>query len=228
MARIKFSPIISDISGSVGSCTFQKGEFGSILRSKPRPRLSRTNLQLTCRHYMMQLHYAWAEMSAVKRDNWHKYIAYSQTRTQYTSSIRLSGHALYLHYQFYRLLTRLSLLTVVGFYEMPVIPTVSAVYRTGANLFFSLSAAPYPLGIWFALKLSIHRPASQSFNAGGIKFIYIAPSSIAFFNITSSYTALFGLVPSVGDYIHYSIIFFHLTTPLVSLTSAGVIQVTEV
>jgi hypothetical protein len=224
MARVKYGALISEISGSIGSATFQKSNFGNTLRNKPRSMRSGSANQLICRNYMMQLHQAWAALTSDERMKWNRFISFSNTRILRDKNILSTGHALFIQYNFLRLLSQLSILTDFSFLTIESFPLPSAIGKDGVDFNFELTDVFDTEVIWVVLKASAPQKSSISFNAACVRYLYIPwiDSSISSLNMVPGYANVFGALPPVGSYIHYTVQFFSMTTPILSQKLSGV------
>lgn len=73
MATIITSSLVSDIRGSINGNTFQRGNSGLIVRSKPRTVGRGSNQQNQVRNYNAELNYAWSNLTDAQRSTWSSY-----------------------------------------------------------------------------------------------------------------------------------------------------------
>jgi len=221
MASIKLSPLLQTIRGSIGGATFQRSRSGHTLRKKPLPLYSAKPNQLKCRAYMMQVHYAWQSLTQTQRNFWIRLNLYVTSKSRRDYDIPLIAHELYLKYQFLRLLTGQSLLTSFKLVPMPAIPVSWYLYRLTTYFYFMLPVTIDSSALWFVLKLSYKRLATQNYNSSGIKHILIPVSSSNIYNFAAAYLSVFGALPAAGSILHYEITWFSQTTPFVLRTQKG-------
>jgi hypothetical protein len=225
MARIKFGALVSEISGSIGSATFQKSNFGNTLRTKPRSRRSGTTSQMSCRYIMMQLHQAWAALTDAQRQQWNRFVSFSGAGINRDKAILLTGHSLFIKYNFLRLLNHQAILTVPAYVVMPPFPQPGGLFIDGADYNFWTLYNVDISTFWYVLKLTIPRKHSLSFSPAGLRFMYITPITASAWLFGPPYLAAFGHLPAVGDYIHYSVQFYSMTSPVISQIQKGVFVV---
>ena len=77
MAVVKLSGLVNDIRGSVNGTTFQKGNGGLIMRSKPSSVGAGTNSQLNIRNINAQLNYAWQNLTDAQRTVWASFATFT-------------------------------------------------------------------------------------------------------------------------------------------------------
>lgn len=111
MALIKLGSIVTDLSGSAGGSTVQNSRAGFILRNKPQQVFSRTSSQYSIRSINTALHAGWKALTDQQRSVW---AFYAKTKPVFNISgdkHPLSGHSLWLKYQYGRLIEELPFLT---------------------------------------------------------------------------------------------------------------------
>jgi hypothetical protein len=224
MARIKYGSLINEISGSIGSATFQKSNFGNTLRSKPRSRKSSSSSQMICRNYMMQLHQAWAALTDAQRTKWNQFISFSGATIRREKGISLTGHSLFIQYNFLRLLSQIAILTDFDYVTIASFPVPYGISRDGTDLNFVLTDNYNSNVIWSVLKASAPQRSSRAFNPVYIRFI-LNPwtnTNTSVINMVPGYANVFGALPPVGSYIHYTVQFFCMTAPVLSQKLSGV------
>lgn len=223
MARIKYASIIASASGSVGSATFQKSLYGDILRNKPRPRKSASPLQLTRRNLMMTMHNEWSELTPAQRKQWNQFIAYSGATIRRDKNVLTTGHALFIQYNYLRLLANFDVLTDPGYAVLPPnYGTIGLSLTDLGVLTLYVFAESMDTEQWFAVKLSNPRKTSLSFSARGLKYIPLTHSAGEDWPIQTLYSAIFGALPAKGDTLHYSIRWFSVTAPVLTGIFSGI------
>lgn len=222
MARIKYSSIVSSVSGSVGSATFQKSLYGDTLRNKPRPRKSSTALQLGGRALMMQLHQAWSDLTDAQRKQWNQFISYSSATIRRDRAVLLTGHALFIQYNMLRLLTDLAIMTTPVYVPLGGIFDSVQIGRDTPGVLTLVLEDEFPGTQTFGvIKLSAPRRPSLSFSFAGLRGIHVACANETNFDITVLYTAMFGTIPQIGDTIHYFYRRFSILSPIIQKPITG-------
>lgn len=228
MARVKFSPIVTDIAGSVGGVTFQRNKFGNTMREKPLPLNPATSAQYNVRQKMITIQQAWQDLTDAQRLQWKRFLDYSGQSINRNRSIKLSGHALYIKYQMYRLLTGMSLLTVLSYVPMPEVPVISYVKTEPDSLQLQFSDVCDHTEIFFLFFITSPRHASRASSKAGLLFMSIPVSSQLMYQFKTAYIDSFGVLPPVGSVVHYSLKFFSVLAPVYTGTIFGKITVTAV
>jgi hypothetical protein len=100
MARIKFGSIVTEGAGSLGGHTFQNSKGGAQLRSKPINKRQPSAAQSLIRSYNPQLQGGWRSLSNAQRAIWSRFAVSHQVSNKKGDPHPLSGHSLYLKYNF--------------------------------------------------------------------------------------------------------------------------------
>jgi hypothetical protein len=227
MARIKYGSLVSQISGSIGTATFQKSLFGNTLRSKPIPRHSSSPSQLVCRAYMMQVHYAWRALYPVQRDAWNKFISYSGATINRDRAILLSGHSLFIKYNYLRLFCHLTIMTDPVFKVISPWPTLTEIAFDDPYLIAYYDSDVYEDTLALVMAISNTRLPSLSFTWQGLRSFRWDRNSLSTAVFYPPYDTVFGAIPAVSDILHYSFQFFSYDSPVIAGPVSGVIAVTD-
>jgi hypothetical protein len=226
MARVKFGSIVSDVSGSVGSATFQKSLYGNTLRNKPRNSREPSVSQKQVRTIMMACQYGWQSLTADQRQLWDRFIAFSGQSIKRDRTVLTSGHSLYLKYNFIRYQTFGSLLSVPIFIAMPVFPILTGLSISAGELLISFTANYATNNGFPFIKLSNPRKPSLSFSPSGLRFMPTTYHDAISYYLSASYRSAFGALPVAGQTLHYSLINFSTQSPLIAAEQKGIIVIT--
>lgn len=225
MARIKLGSIVTDISGSVGSATFQRTRYGMIMRNKPIPPSSRTELQYNVRQKIISLQNSWQALTADQRRQWERFMDFSGQTIRRSASVLLSGQALYLKYQIFRLLYDQSLLTTLAYVPVPSHPNYLRVRQAGGVWSIQFDAAVNPTTVFYICKISNARNENQAFSWKGLRFMKVAWALDDEPTINDPYLAAFGAFPPTDAWIHYAVQYFSTTSPVFSGWFTGSSQI---
>lgn len=226
MARIKYSSIVSDLSGSVGSATFQRSMYGNILRAKPVIVRKSTPAQQSVRRFMLDLQYAWSQLSPSLRRQWDQYISFSGLTINRDRTALSSGHSLFLKYNMARLMKGLSIVTDLLYVTMPPVPPLDNLYLDNDFLFTLFSDSTYNNfdTCFFLLSLSAPAPPSRSFSKQLVRNIPFSYWYDTRQYSTNFYQATFGRLPGNGDYIHFVLSSFSSLAPLFGPVQTGIVN----
>ena len=227
MARIKYSGLITNISGSIGGTTFQTGRSGTIIRNKPIPVQPRSSYQLSIRSIMLRVQQTWQHLSVTTRDQWNKYIAYSMQTTRLNKSITLSGHALFLKYQTIRLLAGYSMLTDLAYSPLPLHPEPIEIIIDNGHIYFNFDDDVTHTALFFLLKLSRPLSATNYFKFNSLRYMQVTPATSDTFIVDTSYLAHYGVFPTDIYKVHYSLTWFSVVSPFISKPQVGILNVSE-
>ena len=111
MAVIKFGSVVTSGSGSIGGSTIQPDRSGHIWRTKPLPLKSRTPAQSLIRSYNKTMQAGWRSLAEGDRKIWNDYAQLHHICNRAGDKHPLSGHSLWLKYQFYQLQCNLPFLS---------------------------------------------------------------------------------------------------------------------
>ena len=225
MARIKYAGIISEASGSVGSATFQKSLYGNTLRLKPLSHKSGTVSQLYCRALMMQCQYAWRALTPATRIQWDQFISFSGQHIKADRGVLMTGHSLFLKYNFHRLLQRLSILGTPIYLSAPAWPSMSTISYNGGASWILFTANLDTLNIYCTIKLTNKRLPSQAYSSQGLRYIYPASITGYYIWLNGGYSSVFGAQFAVNDILHYQLQFWSRISPILSSIQTGIITI---
>jgi hypothetical protein len=227
MARIKFSGIISEISGSIGGATFQRNAAGNSIRNKPRSvNKYGTASQNNVRKIMSGLQNNWLILSDLDKYSWEAAALYYSTRTKHNSNKELTAYQLFIKHNMLLLLSGRPIVTA---------PTLTGTAFNFASIVFSVAAGHFYMNItadslntnnWLLLKVSGIQKLSQSYQPGRCKNLSPLPAGSAEYDITNLYNALFAVIPAVGNKISYQVTLFGLLSPNIqdSISGTEIIQ----
>ncbi|MDO9579208.1 MAG: hypothetical protein Q7J06_01365 [Bacteroidales bacterium] len=218
MARIKYASIVSSVSGSIGSATFQKSLYGDILRNKPRPRRSSTAAQLSCRAIMMRVHAAWSALTAAQRTQWNQFIAFANATIHRDRSVLQTGHSYFIKYNYFRLLTGQAIQSIPLYTLLNVgIPTINFGWNDEGNSWdLQLSATAPGVDLWFVFKISSKIPENIVFKRAGLRYMDITVAASTTFEMMTLFKNAFGYYAQTGDWMAYEIQYFGITNTMIS------------
>lgn len=226
MARIKLGPVITDISGSVGGATFQRGRFGHIMRSRPLPLDKNTTLQQRTRASVVKAQTFWQALPSAERLQWERFMDFSGQTIRRDRSVLLSGHALYLKYQVWLDLVGEDVLETIQYIPMPEYPKLNAINHDVGDFYLKFDFTVENAEVYFICKLTSPRLASQAFSYKGLRFMRVTYKTDDEYSINIPYIAAFGVMPATDAYLHYSIQWFSTLSPIFSGTFTGIMQIT--
>lgn len=214
MARVKFSPIVTDIAGSVGGVTFQRNKFGNTMREKPLPLNPATSAQYNVRKNIVIIQKAWYALTAAQRLQWNRFVDFSGQATINDKSKKLTGYTLYLKYQSLLLLAGRPLLTTITYSLMPALPVLDEIASAAGSFTTEFATTVDSTKYFFILRMSMNRKASVAFSLRGLRYMSAVFGSATVYQLYNSYIAAFGAKPEAGDTIHVALQFFSVTAPV--------------
>ena len=228
MARVKFSGLITSIAGSVGGWTFQRNLYGHTLRTKPIPIRPNSAAQSSIKSLMIQVEGAWTALTPAVRLQWDNFILYSGATIKKNKGMLMSGHALFIKYQMYRLVSGLTLLTTINYNALTDRINLDSVKLDAGALILYFSDNLVPDTFWALMKVSYARIPSRKFYHQGLRVVTPTVAEAAAHDITSDYVTAFGILPSLDDTLHCSIILFSTTSPVYWAPQNYVLKVEEI
>ena len=225
MARVKFSPIVTNISGSVGGVTFQRNKFGHTMRQKPLPTFTPSVSQLAVRTHMATVQRAWQALTDAQRTQWNRFLDFSGQTIKHDKSVLLTGHTLFLKYQLLRLTGGHTLLATIEYVSMPSVPDFKEFNYVAGTLNFVVLNPIVATTTGFMLKVSVPRPPAKVFSNKGLRKMFVSFSNTDTFNINYPYIEAFGIPPAVGDTLHYSIIWYSSDAPITMSPVTGTAEI---
>ena len=121
MAILKFGSFVTEGSGSLAGHTIQNSKGGSQLRTKPVPKNYPSPDQLAIRSYNKIMQQGWRDLYQAQRDTWRNYAASYTIHNKYGDRHILSGHSLWMKYNFAWIAAGGSFLPDPSFYGGPIL-----------------------------------------------------------------------------------------------------------
>jgi hypothetical protein len=115
--KAKFGSIITSGSGSLGGHTIQNSTGGLQLRTKPICHKSCTPAQASIRSLNLQLQAGWRALTITQQKVWNDYAIFQNITNKSGDHHILSGHSLWMKYQYGRLLEELPFITTPNLYK---------------------------------------------------------------------------------------------------------------
>lgn len=221
MARVKLSPIFTNISGSIGGVTIQRNRFGMSLRQKPLPIKSRSPAQYIIRQHMVTIQAAWQKLTDAQRLQWNRFLDFSGQTINNDNSVKLSGHALYLKYQMFRLLSGYELLIDLTYVPMPAFSAVVGITVEVDSLQLEIEPQVVHTSQFFLFFMTTPRHRNQAPSRQGLRYMYMTPATATVFQFKESYKSAFGVLPPAVTWFHYSIQSFSVVAPVYSGITFG-------
>lgn len=229
MARVKFSVLLSEVNGSVGSATFQRSRGGSILRNKPLPTKTRSVSQLNARQIMNSVQQAWSGLTLAQQNQWTSFNSFVPSYQKNNQNFIISGFALFLKYNLIRMHAGFSILTSFEYTSLAPLILDPVVTLAGGALTLGLQedisddvsyvlfkASPVKNNITFSFKKRLRV----------ILLPYTGPAGQSSWDISSDYVSLFGKLPVATEQILISIIHFSMVAPIIGKTELYINTVT--
>lgn len=214
MARVRLSPLLTSIQGSVGNATFQKSQGGYILRTKPFPSQSYSLHQYRSKYYFRLVQKAWHDLSDVNRQKYINYVKLRPASTLHDLGLYLSPYNLFLKYNIIRLHAGLDILESIYFdysLDSRLEPRIGYL-ADDLRLVFN-----YPLNTdnkFVLIKFTSPIKPTHYNNYSKLR-VFPAPNDMVTtgWDITEEYEATFYFFPEVGDVIFCDFLLFNMISP---------------
>ncbi len=196
MAKVKFSALISGMSGKLNGSVFATNRGGAYLRTKVTPINPNTAAQSAARNLLTSFSQGWKNLTQTQRDAWNAAVD-SWTRTDIFGDIRVpTGLQLYI-----RLNVNISIAGGVAITVPPLSVGVDALVSAaiavdGTLQTFVPTITPDPVPADHALVIESTVGQSAGVNNANSKFrtILVVPAGAVPADIIAEYTTKFGAV----------------------------------
>jgi len=142
MARLKFGSIVTSGSGSLGGHTIQNSKGGMQLRNKPINKKQPSASQALIRGYNTALQQGWRDLTDAQRLEWNLYAINHGIFNKNGDKHPLSGHSLWLKYNFIYISNKMDLITSP--YSYKAVPIGPELVINGDFL----SSVSWTVGLW--------------------------------------------------------------------------------
>lgn len=215
MARIVFSAIVDNIRGSIGGTTFQKNAYGYTIKSKPNMVNPNTALQNERKVIMSLVSRSWRDMSQSDRDAYETYASTFPQYSKHNANSQLSGYAVFLKYNFLRVLAGESVKTSI-MQSLPDTDTLSYGLVNDAGVLKLTVSSANDDEAWNCL-FFMSRPFGSAQNFIGTRTRYIADftNNSQTHNVQSLYAGVFGVTPAIGSSVAMAVTLIGEDSPYV-------------
>jgi hypothetical protein len=211
MARIIYTALVDHIAGSINGSSFQRNAYGHSIKSKGSPVLKNSITQVSRRLTMQSIVKAWAGLTNANRNAWALFAQTYPTKSKRNTKSYLNGFNLFQRFHFIKAMgtTFAVLAQPDGSYYSFSYVSCTLVLSAGTTLTFTLSFTSDNDDWTGLISLSNPLPASRKFNSTKPKLVDrqndsgTLPDLTITKDITASYVALFGALPSIGDLVSW-------------------------
>jgi len=205
MARAKLGSLFSDISGSIGGLICQRGNSGSILRTKSKKVVKRTSLTQFPRVYAGYLAQFWHDFSDSNRQTWQTFADFVALPQNHNPGFFLNGMQLFYSINHYRLLYGYAIISTPVFDKTLPQSVDCSFDLVSDELTFQpgrmLGNSEEKVYIYATFPL---RPGCNNFE-NKFKLMKFSTPSFSYININDAYLTAFGYQPVVGDILGFKI-----------------------
>jgi len=225
MARVKLSPLLSDISGSVGNVTFQHSQGGLMMRNKPHSVPRGSGTQCFLQRCMATTVMAWHNLTDAQRSDWDNWVKFAPKRTLQQKTRSISSYQLFVKWNVLRLYSGFSLSSSVSWnYDLDYSITPE-IQEASGNIYFDANESIIPTERWIILKLSAPVTKSITNPRNSLRIIQIPQGTYTITYISTYYYNALKTLCVAGDKIFMSIIIIAMPSPLIYVYPAVKITV---
>lgn len=200
MARIKFSPIISDVKGKIGNIVFQGGKSGTIIRERVLPRNPKTQLQSIKRGLLNEVKSEWQNLTTDQRNSWLSLSSFMKQKQKNDQTKQLTGYELFVQSNFIR-----NQASITSVFETSLRTSTVSGYSNEVDVLnpssFIMSVEAFTSDADMYVSLYMSRPFRQSASIAQSEVRYLGTVFSSFGNIdlTQAYQEMFGVLPVSGQ-----------------------------
>jgi hypothetical protein len=209
MALIKYSALVSGMSGKLNGSVAARNRYGSYLRNKTTPVNAQTSFQQIQRAFLASLSSSWQTISQAQREAWGRFAEDHPITNQFGDTVTLSGQVQYVSCNQNRLNMGLPILSD-PIQASPTDIILDLTAQVGVLDDFRPDALPTPLVNGAFLYAT--PPVSPGLNFGSIKnryrlLEYLSPGTVFPHNSSVPYGARFGsLAGALGQKVFFKIV----------------------
>jgi hypothetical protein len=213
MATVKFSPIVSEIHGSIGNLTFQSCRSGNIVRIKPLPYNPNTSYQQARRVFMNYINSEWSSLTDNEKNIWQLLADFYTAKSGINQKVRMSARQFWLHYHLLSFPQHSVPLDDPAFVRYLQQGVATSLGYSGVNLMLSFSDDLNWADLCCNVSLSYPFYTSQFVPSLIFKSIILPEIEQAHFDITSLYLAAFGVLPLVSQLVYIKYVVYSAESP---------------
>lgn len=201
MAQITLGPLVSNIAGSIGPTTFQRGKGQHFVRRKPLPILRRTKYTGNTRTLTAELSRAWGALSSGDRGNWESEASALKWYDRFGNVILGKGYWLFLRCNQNLQLVGKGVISTPA--TPPVIPALVGALITSSQvgkLEFGLTTPnPVPASMYLVIAATPPMSAGRGSPFSALRIITVVPPTTGGpWLLDTDYSAYYGTSGVVG------------------------------
>lgn len=226
MARVKFSGLISEISGSIGGATFSTSRHGPVIKTKHKPSFKSKGFQSSTRRAYSQAVNAWKLLTPSERANYNSFAKVFPSYPASGVKSPLSGYELFLKYNTIYGTIFPGILTSFNF-DPPQTPSVSvSMQRTATELLVTNTCIPSTLNFTLFHKMSPPSKHIRKSLLNRVRLLVARPTRDNTSNRLHNFLNTFGYAPESGDFVYIKQQILANNYPIITPIQILLIQVT--
>lgn len=215
MAIVKFTNI-SDIRGKIGGTIYQSGRSGIIMRKSFNHRQVSSHTQSLSQNYTQQCQYYWQTMTEPQRHAWNTLAVNFPVQQKNITGRAITGHELFIRYNYYRLRAGLSIFTSANPVLYPVLPYSCSPEYSLFTLYVRGNRAINPMGEKLLLFMSAPAVKSNNQFLNKLRLLDFTTVNSTIQTYTVNYLATFGNLYFPGDKIYFRYAVMSLIYPYIT------------
>ena len=201
MARIIYTAVVESIRGSIAGTTFQKNKHGYTIKKKPNMVHPNTALQSSRKSILSQASRAWRDLTQNQRDLYDTFASSFPQYAKHNPASQLGGFSDFVRYNCLNLLIGEVIDTDIN-QSVPDTDSLTYTVRNDSGVLSIGIVSTTGDEDWEILFfLSRSRGASQKFIGTSPKYVKHLSNATQSLTITDEYSAIFGAVPAVGEFV---------------------------
>jgi hypothetical protein len=205
MARIIYSGLVSEIRGSIQGTTFQRNAYGFTAKAKSIPSRTRTASQQRTMQALQAVSYLWSTIPQSYRDSYEAYALNYPEYSKHNPSATLSGRDLFFKRNVLASIWTDLVLQETPLSTYPAVTFLPYLQTDGTTLLFFHGADSNFTEVAAVLQCSAGLPEYKYASVSQLRYIgqvYISQTST---DITALYLSIFHKIPTVGEWVYFSL-----------------------
>jgi hypothetical protein len=208
MARIKYTALVESIRGSIQGTTFQRNAYGYTVKGKPNMVNPNTLLQVYSKQSFSFITKQWRALTETNRSQWEAYAASFPIPARLNPDSNLNGFNYFVKYHSIRNQDGVNFILSNPGNTQETIDFEGGDLILGGGAIAYEGSASNSGGTWRIYLYSTQAiPFGQEYIRNTPKFInYDAISPSFSVDMTAQFTALYGQLPAVGEWLGLKVI----------------------
>jgi hypothetical protein len=226
MARVQLSALLNSISGNLSGSTFFRTRHGIVLSNRRHSSQSPRSHHFLKHASLIRVTSLWFSLSTSVRSQWTQFARFARVRSRPDSPGFLSARQLFVHVNYIRFYQGIPAITAPVFEAFQLASASISSLVTTATLVITFNRSFVAADEFPILYLSCIKNETSSPFRSTKHLMLLYPANSATFDITSSWSSVYGSLPSVGQFISYRLALASVTSGLIRELEISQIQLT--